>query len=82
MPGQSFNQRDMKRYAVIGQVGLEMVAPIVVGLVLDNQFDWGPWGVVVGAVVGLGVGLFHLVRLSNRPDKDEDGKPPPGDKPA
>jgi len=73
----------MRRYAVLGQVGLEMVAPIVLGLVLDNQLDWAPWGVVVGAVLGLALGLFHLVWLSNRPeDKDEDGKQPPGDKPA
>ena len=66
--------RQLGRYFALAQVGLEMAAPIVVGAILDHYLDWAPWGVVVGAVLGLIAGLTHLVNLSNRPENEE--KPP------
>ncbi len=56
----------MGRLLALSQVGLEMVAPIALGLYLDNQFDWTPWGVVAGAVIGLVGGVAHLVLLARR----------------
>jgi len=65
--------RDLGRYFALAQVGLEMVLPIVLGVFLDRWLGWAPWGVVVGAVLGLVGGLWHLVLLLNRFD-DKDSK--------
>jgi F0F1-type ATP synthase assembly protein I len=66
----------MGRLFAIGQVGMEMVVPIGLGVALD--FWWGslPWLTVSGAVFGFTVGLVHLVRLMNQQDRDETGKKP------
>ena len=45
--------RDYGRMMALSQIGFEMVGPIILGLVLDNQFGWSPWGVACGAVLGL-----------------------------
>lgn len=62
--------REMRRYMTLSQVGLEMVAPIGVGLGLDYLLGWLPWGVVVGAVLGFSVGLVHLILVMNKDDGD------------
>jgi F0F1-type ATP synthase assembly protein I len=69
------NRKELARYAAIGQVGLEMVAPAVVGIYLDSALGWSPWGVIVGAALGLTLGLIHLVHLANKSHK-EDGPGP------
>ncbi len=58
--------RELGRYLALGQVGLEMVVPIAVGLAADRYFGCGPWGLIVGAVLGLGGGLAHLVHQANK----------------
>jgi F0F1-type ATP synthase assembly protein I len=70
------NPRDFQRWVSLAQVGMEMAAPIGVGLALDYFLGYAPWGVVGGAVVGLVGGLAHLVRLAHRPDESHPGKPP------
>lgn len=55
----------LSRYAELSQVGLEMVAPIGAGLLLDYWRGWGPWGAVIGAVLGLVGGMGHLVSILN-----------------
>ena len=65
------NPREIGRYFALAQIGLEMVAPIVLGLFLDAQFGWAPWGVVTGAVLGLVGGFSHLVLLLNRFDEKD-----------
>jgi F0F1-type ATP synthase assembly protein I len=72
LPGDS---RDMRRYFAYSQIGLEMVAPIVVGLLLDLWLHCLPWGVLTGVVLGLSVGMVHLVYLVNKDDPDSS---PPG----
>jgi F0F1-type ATP synthase assembly protein I len=70
----------MGRYLALAQVGLEMVAPILLGLWLDAEWGTGPWLTVGGAVLGLVVGVTHLVLLVNRmtspggQDTDERGR--------
>ena len=51
-----------------------MVVPLVVGLVLESYLEFRPWGVVVGAVLGLTLGLVHLIALLDRRDKSEPGQ--------
>jgi F0F1-type ATP synthase assembly protein I len=72
------NRDDLRRYLLISEVAFEMVVPIGIGLALDHYLDWAPWGVTVGAVLGLVLGLLHLVWLANRADTpsagDQDSK--------
>ena len=39
------DRKEMGRYVALGQIGLEMVAPIVVGLVMDHYLGWTPWAI-------------------------------------
>jgi F0F1-type ATP synthase assembly protein I len=76
MPEGPLNPKEYGFYIEVAQVGLEMVAPVGVGLALDHYLRWSPWGVVVGAVLGLIAGVGHLASLLNRQDKDSAQKPP------
>lgn len=76
MPDHPPDSREMGYYFALAQVGLEMVVPIGIGVGLDFSFGWGPWGAVVGAVLGFTLGLLHLVSMVNRHDKEESSKSP------
>ena len=65
MFGGTGDRKELARYFTLSQVGLEMVAPIVVGVFLDRWLGSSPWCVAVGAVLRLVIGLVHLVKLSN-----------------
>ena len=47
-------------------VGFELVASVVgftlLGYWLERQFEWKPWGVLGGALVGIVGGLYNLVK--------------------
>ena len=79
MPDQS-PERTMARLMTIGQVGMEMVAPIILGLVLDYQFGWMPWATVIGAVLGLVGGILHLVIISSQGEKEQQSQGNQGEK--
>jgi F0F1-type ATP synthase assembly protein I len=64
--------RELGRYFALSQIGMEMVAPIGLGLVLDYWLGWSPWCAVIGAVLGFVGGLAHLIILVNRPKEKED----------
>ena len=57
------------RATAMAQIGFEMAAPIGLGVVLDRWLECSPWLTVVGAVVGLVGGIFHLVVLANRDEE-------------
>lgn len=57
------------RLFALSQIGLEMVVPIVVGAVLDYYFAWGPWGVIIGAVLGFLTGILRIVRYLHQQDE-------------
>lgn len=61
--------RELGYLFALGQVGLEMVVPVALGIWLDSSLNWQPWGVIGGAVFGLVIGLAHLVVLSQSHDK-------------
>lgn len=67
------NRKELARAMALSQVGFMMAAPAGIGLFLDYYFQWSPWGVIIGAVLGLTTGLIQLVRLS-RPDDDKPGQ--------
>jgi F0F1-type ATP synthase assembly protein I len=68
--------KELGRLFAIGQVGMEMVVPIGLGVAVDYWRDWTPWATVCGAVIGFTFGLIHLVRLMNQQDRDETNKTP------
>jgi F0F1-type ATP synthase assembly protein I len=75
VPEPRLDPKEWGYYWALAQVGFEMVVPIVGGMLLDNYFGWAPWGVAIGAVVGLGGGLFHLVVLMKHYEKgDSSGR--------
>jgi hypothetical protein len=73
-PGSS-DGKELGRYALLAQVGFEMVVPVGVGVVLDRVLGWTPWAAVAGAALGLFGGVSHLVYLTSRPEpKDDDAR--------
>jgi F0F1-type ATP synthase assembly protein I len=72
------NSKEMGYYFALAQVGVEMVAPIGLGLALDYYFGWLPWATVVCAVLGFVGGMAHLVLMVTKHDAEERQKPPGG----
>jgi hypothetical protein len=70
------NQKDLGRYLALGQVGMEMAAPIALGWLSEQYFGWAPWGVIAGAGVGFVGGLYHLVAMAK---PRQTPKPPRSD---
>jgi hypothetical protein len=78
MPEKPPNARELGFYAALAQVGIEMVAPMVLGIFLDIKFDWTPWATVSGFVFGFVGGFLHLLVLLKQ-HEEEQKKQPPGD---
>jgi F0F1-type ATP synthase assembly protein I len=76
--GGPYSDRDLGYLFALGQTGIEMVAPIALGAYLDRQFGWAPWGVVVGAVLGLAGGLTHMLWMIKRHEERRSQRPPDG----
>jgi F0F1-type ATP synthase assembly protein I len=78
-------QEDPKKlglYFSLGQVGMEMVVPIVLGLALDYYSEkTAPWGILAGAILGFTGGLIHLFAIMKRLEKLDDKGPKPPEKP-
>lgn len=68
------DRKEMGRYVALSQIGLEMVAPILVGLVVDHYLGSAPWALVVGAILGLCGGFLHLVHLLNKMDEKDSSR--------
>jgi F0F1-type ATP synthase assembly protein I len=69
-----YNGNDLGRYLAMGQVGMEMAGPIAIGVLLDYWLGWQPWCTVVGACLGLVLGLVLLVRMANKENKGPSDK--------
>jgi F0F1-type ATP synthase assembly protein I len=76
MQKSPLNPKELGFYITISQIGLEMVAPLVLGLVLDYNLGWAPWGAVVGAALGFVTGVGHLISLLNQHQDSGSSKPP------
>jgi F0F1-type ATP synthase assembly protein I len=76
MPEGPAGGNELAFYYGLAQVGLEMVAPIGIGLAVDYLFGWLPWATVVCAVVGFVGGMAHLVLMVQQHDSEERRRPP------
>ena len=81
------NKRDRPPWVRFYGVGFELVfvfgAFAAVGYWIDRHYDSGPWGLVIGAVLGLIGGTYNLIRESLAafkppapPDRERDEGPP------
>jgi F0F1-type ATP synthase assembly protein I len=75
MVQSSFDSKEFSRYATYSQIGLEMVGPIILGLIVDHYAGTRPWGVVIGAFLGFFGGIFHLVQLLNKQNRPPSSGP-------
>jgi F0F1-type ATP synthase assembly protein I len=73
--------REMRYYLSLAQAGLEMVVPLIVGLVIDYYAGTTPWFAIFGLVLGFVGGITHLVVMGNKHDaatrNDRRGSNPP-----
>jgi hypothetical protein len=44
-------------------IGLEFCTPAVLGYVVDRWLNTTPWATVLGAILGMVVGMLHVLRL-------------------
>ncbi len=70
------NSRELGYYFALAQVGFEMIAPMLFGVLLDYWFSWTPWATVTGLVLGFVGGMIHLVVMVQKHDAEERQKPP------
>lgn len=56
--------RWMLAYSEVMAIAALMVVPPGLGLAIDRQLATTPWGVVLGASLGVGLGIFRLVSWS------------------
>lgn len=59
---------DYRSLALAGTAVTELVAPVLLGVWIDHQFNTGPWGLVVGVTVGFVGGIAHLMMIVSRTD--------------
>jgi len=72
------NGPNLGYYAMI-QIGLEMAAPVALGVWLDGLWAWFPWLTALGALLGFSLGLWEIYRINQDKGKDSDdkGRAPP-----
>ena len=49
--------------ARVTSIGLEFCVPAVLGHFADRWLDTAPWLTVIGALLGMAVGMLHVLRL-------------------
>lgn len=72
MAAKNSDSRETGLYFALGQAGIEMVAPLGIGLWLDYQFGWGPWGLIVGALVGFVGGTVHMIVMAQQIERERE----------
>ncbi len=64
---QQRNPNNWSAFALLGQVGLTLVIPmligIFVGLFIDNRFHSTPIATLIGLLLGLAAGVYGVYRL-------------------
>jgi ATP synthase protein I len=67
----SGERADYRVLAMAGTAVAELVAPVLIGIWVDNRYGSAPWGLAVGAVVGFVGGLVHLMVVASKSDGSE-----------
>lgn len=80
MPDSSEDRRPpiavaMERASQITSVSLEMALPALGGWWADGKLNTSPWLVIIGAVLGLALGMYHLFQMVAREDRENQKKP-------
>jgi hypothetical protein len=75
---QPDSQRDIGSLFALAQTGVEMAAPVALGMVLDSYWGWSPWATAAGAVIGLIGGLTHMLIMLGRAEDRQRHEPPRG----
>jgi len=64
---QGPNPNDWYAFALLGQVGLTIVIPCLLGigagLFIDNRFHTAPIATLIGLLLGLAAGVYGVYRL-------------------
>jgi len=59
-------------YAALGsELAGSVLVPVLLGLWADSRYGWSPWGVVMGAVLGMIAGGVILGQLILRPNQTD-----------
>jgi F0F1-type ATP synthase assembly protein I len=69
-----------RSFAYVYVMVSEFVVPIVLGLLVDWGFSTGPWGAVVGVLLGMTLGTMRVLQYS-RKLAESDRRPKGGDLP-
>jgi hypothetical protein len=70
--------RETGFYFALAQVGLEMVAPMLVGLGIDYFLGSMPWATVIGFGLGTVGGMLHLILMVRQHEAEKRRRPPGG----
>ena len=66
--------RETSNWGQFLTVGFEVAAGVALGCFvghwLDAKYGWGPWGTLVGAMLGLAAGMYLLIKEALRMNKD------------
>ena len=77
MPQDEDQRMYARGLALALTAGIEMAAPIAIGIYFDNRWNTTPWLAFLGAIIGFGGGAYHLYLMTTPRKKD----PPDGPKP-
>ena len=75
MTEPSHDSLDRRWYAVLATLGVEMVAPIGLGIFLDKQWDTVPWLSLAGVACGFFGGMLHLLWTLQAANREGENKP-------
>jgi hypothetical protein len=68
-PG-GFTPRQYAKMGMAYQAAASFITPFIllplIGMWLDKKMHWAPWGVIVGFILGMAVGINLLLQIINR----------------
>lgn len=77
--------KQLKAFARVGSVGIELALSTVIGLLggqwLDNKLSTAPYLTVIGLLLGVTAGFRSLIRAARRKPTPPDDGPPEQDPP-
>ena len=66
--------RESSDWGKVLTIGFEVAVGVALGYAighwLDRKYGWGPWGTLVGAMLGLAAGMYLLIKEALRMNKD------------